>query len=421
MKILFICYEYYGKRDAGSQCIHNLRGELYQHDVQSDVLTYDWTGDAPQEIADETGIIYTAKTWYRHARLTRNAAGQLKMSVVQWAKVIISRGFAIITEGKSYAQRGMPVGATKVLQKRLAELCFANGYDWVISVSYPFANHLAVLNAPLVDCKIALYNLDPYWNNQTYDPRKKIARALEEANAYKKADHIFCTPEQFRDYQNEYFAPVIERITPLNYTNFTRPCIMQKSCIRFDLDEINLLYLGTIYGDIRKPDTLFQLFEKALDFEPRLHLYVIGKKFGKNADQYLVKYQKKLGGHLTNHDPVPPEETADLLQQADILVNLGNTMLNQMPSKILEYLASGKPILNISARTDCNTLPLISLYPLVFQCFAQEPLDETRVAEFLRFCNEAKKNVIGWEELKDLYNDQLLSNVSRCLLTILRQ
>ena len=419
MKLLFVCFEYYGKMDAGSRCIQHLRTELLRQMVQSDVLTYDWAGKAPQIIKDTSGTVYTAKTWYRYARLHRNNAGKIQMSPLQWAKAAVTRGYAILTEGKNYAHRGVPVNSTYSLQKRLASLCTTNKYDWIISVSYPFSNHLAVLKACPSECKIALYNLDPYWNNLTYDSRDRISRAKEEVAAYKKANLVFCTPEQLSDYQNDFFSEVRQKITPLNYPNFVPPCIEQAASIQFDPEKINLLFLGTIYSDIRKPDALFQLFEQVSQLEPRLHLYVIGKKFGENADRYLVEYQSKMKDRLTVCSPVPPEETADLMRQADILVNLGNTMHNQMPSKLLEYIATGKPILNISAREDCNTLSLMNRYPLGLQIFSTEPFQKERTEDFLRFCANAKKRVLTWEELETLYEKQLLSAVCSGFLNAL--
>lgn len=421
MKLMFVCSEYCGNADAGARCIQRLRAELQRQGTASDLLTYDWAGDAPPEAEDAMGTVYTAKTWYRHARLTRDSSGRIKMSPMRWAEVLGTRGYAMLTEGKGYAQRGMPVGSTKALSRRLRELCSQNQYDWVLSVSYPFANHLAVLNAGLPNTKIALYNLDPYWNNQTYDPAKAAERAKEEAAAYKKADWIFCTPEQLPDYQNECFAGVRDKITPLSYPNFVKPHIEQHSELRFDPDEINLLYLGTIYGDIRKPDALFKLFEQATQKEPRLHLYIIGKKYGADADRYLVEYEQRLGDRLSVCAPVPPEETADLMQQADILVNLGNTMHNQMPSKLLEYIAAGKPILNISARRDCNTLPLTERYPWVFQWFAADPPEQEAADRFLDFCKGARQTPLSWQELTSLYPELSLSAVAKKAADKLRE
>lgn len=416
MKLMFVCSEYCGNADAGARCIKRLRAELQRQGVASDVLTYDWSGNETAKTEDKLGTTYTAKTWYRHARLTRDSQGRIRMSPVRWAKVLGTRGYAMLTEGKSYAQRGMPVGSTRALSQRLRELCLQNQYDWVVSVSYPFANHLAVLNAGLKNIKIALYNLDPYWNHQTYDPAKAAKRAEEEAAVYEKADHVFCTPEQLPDYQNERFDKVKNKITPLNYPNFVKPQIERRSDLRFDPNETNLLYLGTIYGDIRKPDALFALFEQAVKGEPRLHLYMIGKKFGAQADRYLVEYSQKLGDRLSVCAPVPPDETADLMQQADILVNLGNAIHNQMPSKLLEYIAAGKPILNISIRRDCNTLPLMQRYPRAFQWFADDTPNEEAIDRFLDFCRTARQTPLSWQELTSLYPDQSLYTVAEKMM-----
>ena len=40
------------------------------------------------------------------------------------------------------------------------------------------------------------------------------------------------------------------------------------------------------------------------------------------------------------------EDIIRIYQEADILVNIGNSIDNQMPSKIFEYISTGKPILN---------------------------------------------------------------------------
>lgn len=421
MKLLFVCSEYCGDADAGARCIRRLRAELWRQGVPSDVLTYDWAGNAPERLADEAGAIYAAETWYRHARLARSGAGRPSMSPLRWAKVLCTRGYAVLTEGKDYAQRGMPVGSTASLSKKTAELCVKNKYDWVVSISYPFANHLAVLSACPPGTRVALYNLDPYWNNQTYNAARAGCRAEEEASAYQKADLVFCTPEQLPDYQNEHFAAVRHKIVPLCYPNFARPAAGRRSTIRFDPNEINLLYLGTVYSDIRKPDTLFWLFERAAQKEPRLHLYLIGKKYGAHTGRYLEAYTQRLKNRLTVCAPVPAEETADLQQQADVLVNLGNTMHNQMPSKLLECLATGKPILNVSSQRDCNTLPLVQRYPLEFQCFSGPACSRAQAEQFAAFCQGARGRSLSWETLAGLYHELLLPSVCRGMLLKLKE
>ena len=50
--------------------------------------------------------------------------------------------------------------------------------------------------------------------------------------------------------------------------------------------------------------------------------------------------------------------------QADILLNLGNAVDNQIPSKLFEYFATGRPILHLAAGSRDTALPYLARYPL---------------------------------------------------------
>lgn len=419
MKILFICFEYCGERDAGSQCIHQLRGSLCGQGTKSDVLTYVWGKETEAPIQDEFGVVYPIRTWYRYARVKRAANGTIRMSPAQWARVAAARGLAMLLEGRCYAQRGVPVHAANHLGKRLRALCLENEYDWVVSVAYPFTNHLVAARWTPESTRLALYNLDPYWNNGTYPPQLAAARADEEADVYQKANCIFCTPEQLPDYQIPAFQRVAGKIHPLPYPKLVRPKVQQACPIQFDPECINLLYLGTVYGDIRKPEALFKLFQHAVEIEPKLRLYIVGKKFGADADLYLTEYKAKLGGKLQCYSPIPPEQTMDLLLRADVLVNMGNTVRNQMPSKVVEYISTGKPILNISASETCNTLVVLKRYPLCFQCFSWPEETSVVAKELVNFCQREKGNAIPWSEIEVLYDDLKLDQIARNFLQVL--
>ncbi|MFR1794983.1 MAG: hypothetical protein ACLSWR_00435 [Ruthenibacterium sp.] len=420
MNILFLCFEYCGDRDPCSQCIHQLRRALYEQGVKTEVLTYAWNGEKEQPVADEYGMIYPTRTWYRYARVKRMPDGKIQMSPVQWAKVAAARGVAMLLEGSHYAQRGVPVHAANRLGKRLRVLCLENRYDWVVSVAYPFANHLVAAKWTPAPTKLAFYNLDPYWNNGTYPSRLAEARAAEEAAVYQKANCVFCTPEQQADYQTETFRAVAYKIHPLPYPKLVRPKVQQACPIQFNPECINLLYLGTVYGDIRKPEALFKLFQHAVEIEPKLRLYIVGKKFGADADLYLTEYKAKLGGKLQCYSPIPPEQTMDLLLRADVLVNMGNTVRNQMPSKILEYISTGKPILNLSVDRQCNTLGLMSRYPLCLQVFEENQDLQPAAFHLVEFCREKSERQLEWKQIEDIYPEIKLESVLGEMMQTLR-
>ena len=314
--------------------------------------------------------------------------------------------------GRHYAQKGFPHSASNRLGKRLRELCIENEYDWVVSVSYPFANHLAAVKWTPPGTRLALYNLDPYWNNGTYPKYLAEARAAEEAAVYQKVNCVFCTPEQLQDYQGPAFRGVLEKIHPLPYPKLAKPRVQQTCPIQFDRECINLLYLGTVYGDIRKPEALFRLFERAVKQEPRLRLYIVGKKFGADADRYLTEYSEKLGDKLHCCAPIPPEQTTDLLLRADVLVNMGNTVRNQMPSKVVEYISTGKPILNLSVDERCSSIQILKRYPLCMQSYQKNNI-ESEAQALAGFSVQFKGKTLPWEQVESIYGDMKLDVVAR--------
>lgn len=398
--------------DAGSRCVFRLRRQLHVMGIESDVLTYNWGNESRREWPDEYGTVWLADSWYRHARVRRRPSGKVSMSLLGWAGVILSRGMATLLGGRNYQSSGFPLAAAAKLGRRLRTLCAANVYDWAVSVSYPFVNHQAVLKWCPENQRIALYNLDPYHANGTYPPQGLAKRLGQELAAYEKCSAIFCTPEQMDDYRRPEFDAVRHKIYPLPYPNLEPPTVGTPSGIEFDKSCINLVYLGTVYADIRRPEALLKLFAAMVEKEPRLRLYIIGKKFGMGAEKYLEEYGQRLGSHLVVHAPVPPDCTPDILENADVLVNMGNTVPNQMPSKLIEYIATGKPMLNISPSHNCNTLSYIERHPLAFQCFNGEETYDNVVEKALAFCRMSRGKGLGWETVEGIYSEETVRRVA---------
>ena len=52
------------------------------------------------------------------------------------------------------------------------------------------------------------------------------------------------------------------------------------------------------------------------------------------------------------------------IANADVLINIGNRLTNQVPSKVFEYISTGKPIINLCTMENCPTLSYMNRYPL---------------------------------------------------------
>ena len=83
------------------------------------------------------------------------------------------------------------------------------------------------------------------------------------------------------------------------------------------------------------------------------------ERFEAEADETA----RVLGAKFVRPGLLPPDEAAALENRADVLVSLGNTYDNQMPSKLFGYFATGKPVLHLAVSENDPTLPSSGALP----------------------------------------------------------
>ena len=71
-----------------------------------------------------------------------------------------------------------------------------------------------------------------------------------------------------------------------------------------------------------------------------------------------------MGEQFEQPGPVPAETARTIQAQADVLLNLGNAVDNQLPSKLFDYFAAGKPVLHLCVIENDPALPYLARYPL---------------------------------------------------------
>ena len=112
-----------------------------------------------------------------------------------------------------------------------------------------------------------------------------------------------------------------------------------------------------------------------------------------------------------SHGIVPPSVADDIMLQADVLLHVGNAVDSLMPSKILDYISSGKPILNICKIPTCPTLPLMERYPLGMTVNESDEITEELLDSITRFCTTSKDKSIPFDQIHQLYYDSTIDYV----------
>ena len=174
-----------------------------------------------------------------------------------------------------------------------------------------------------------------------------IARIVE-SGTMRRADQLIVTSVALRDYASSMGAEMTSiEFVPHGYAGH-EPSIERRRKIRTELGlnerDIVLFFMGWLYDF----SGLLELVEEILATEREdLKLLIVGKGDIENKLMDLANGPAR--GKLLLQGWKPFEEIFDFLNAADICVmpfqNI-DLMKNSVPIKIIEYLASGKPVIS---------------------------------------------------------------------------
>ena len=258
----------------------------------------------------------------------------------------------------------------------------AHHFDGVISVSLPFSGHMAALKMHkkfptlpwLVDVgdPFAFETAMPLNNQRLYKHLNKVM----EGEVFRRASVVAVTTEGTRQMYLKFFhnppglAEKLVVIPPLVSLPEALPA--KKTGNR-----LKLVFVGTLYRAIRSPQKLLELME-ALERSPlsnRLEWHIIGNVHD-TSDLFTLYTEAQKAGRLHLHGRVDRDAVAQYVADADVLVNIGNKTPYQLPSKVVEYVATGKPVLNFAPIVEDSSAAFFAGYPAALTVYDHAPLPE---------------------------------------------
>ena len=278
-------------------------------------------------------------------------------------------------------------------------------YDALIACCSPY--YPLSLAAEVADrVPVIYYKIDPVgsWGEKS-NGDVALSTVENEIKWDSVASRIIMPDVVYRDYMRLPTKVNGHKTTVAQFPN-VRPIVPQQQRSKivesYEKDKINLLFVGKFYADIRHPQYLFDLMEQLRDTQIALH--IVGPLNYMGFDKaYIDRYFTNKIPNIHFHGAVPPAEADDILLYADGLVHLGNSVDTAMPSKILDYISSGKPILNICKIHTCPTLPLMARYPIGMTIFEDEGINELVSERVKDFCIKNRGKQVPYNEIKKLY------------------
>ena len=266
----------------------------------------------------------------------------------------------------------------------------AHRYDLVISSSLPFSCHLAGLEAKRVSPSTRwIVDIgDPFGFSEGAPPNNIVLYGALNRRADRQAlctaDAVSVTTEETEARYAQLFPELASRITVI--PPLLSPAFRMAGGKGKGDGVLRLVYVGTLYGDIRNPGPVLAAFRALLgtSIGGRIELHFYGSERG--CETHFAPYSDLMGKRIFRHGLVPQEEAAAALGEAAALVHIGNATAYQLPSKVVEYAAMARPIINFVSQPNDSSRRFfgqLEAVETVEASVATAPATVSRLASFL--------------------------------------
>lgn len=263
----------------------------------------------------------------------------------------------------------------------------------LVTVSIPFSGHLAGRRLKrefptvpwLVDVgdPFCFGRFDRRNNRLLYDGLNVRA----ERQVFNLADYISVTTQSTADEYAKLFPSsaqklkVIPPLVSLPSGAGTGNSLMEPS------DAVKFLVIGTLDPVIRNPEPFLTLLRATALMCPNLEFEAHFVGALKEIDEL---FNRTTSPNLTivRHGLCRREAVVRSMLDTDFLVNIGNQSTCQLPSKVVEYVWSGKPIINIARVENDSSSEFLKQYPALLDMLIvgsePTPAQVERLAGFLQ-------------------------------------
>ena len=381
-RLLVLAYEYYPTENANTRIIRRACERLADR-YETDLVTVKTPGAPSREDSGRFRVIRVPGYSFHREKRT-GAATPFVIGRMVTEKIL----------GKLTGDETRML--ERLYEREIRKAVSVSSYDAMVSFSAPFLPHgCASRLSEDFGVPWTAVCLDPYFSHRIFGPEGLENRKKREEAVMEKASRVLMTYPTDRDYLR---AGVSFRDKILG---IEMPGIEPRGPEPEEAGEasgpVRCGFFGSMYREIRNPQPAVALFSAAGEgIEARF----AGKIVDGTEEEFFpegssCRYLGELSG----------EALAKEYAETDVLVNIGNAVDNQMPSKIFEYISTGKPIINIYRLPDCPTLKYTARYPAVL-CIAEAEIrehPEDCAARVRAFCREFRGKRVPAEEIGRLY------------------
>ncbi len=410
MRILIINYFYPPVVDAHAYRWEQLARHWVRNGHQVDVVTSKVSGFSYANTESGVRVFRVGVKAMKVATVdtaTDETAGPKFKRLIDLARVIYRKFY-----WPDSAWHWIPSVTIEAIKKR------HNNYDFVVSYYPCFAAHLAVNVMRFLTPNdrftwVADYG-DPFCASPTMQPNNYVfydkLNRFAERRLVKNSDYLVFTNEATADAYQEMLGSVgdIKVIPHLVNVEHYYHGVSERN--QYTEDATILTYVGGFHREVRKPDRLIDLIKRlnGLGHEKFvLHIY------GPLNNYKLNELAPKGIQQIVYKGVVDRAVAVELIQNAKVIVNVDNENCIMTPSKVVECISTGNPILNIS-NDSVDYKPLQRYAELGFALsLDRQELSNQDVFDARNFILQSRaKPKASLETVKEVLSEHLLESVA---------
>ena len=349
-KVLFVLGNYYPTPSANGICVDKIINKLKTKNISAVVLSLQQHGDNMEGLYFYNPPFYFSKT-----------KNKFSDKLLSFLKIFNKTLFYPFVNGGFYRK----------IQKQINTIYKKEGFDCIVSVSYPRDACLAAIKFKKKhkNLKVISYFLDPFTDERKHKfiPKTKaIKKCLKyEQQIIKKSSFVIAQLEHKEHFYNNYSNNILNKISFLGV-----PLLERKNSFNnhyFNNEILSAVFAGSLYNEIRNPSYAIELFKRTHNFIFNIY---------SNANEQWIKSMIDGAGNIHYHKSIPYANISDVLSQANILINIENTISNSTPSKVFEYLGYCKPIINFTKNKESLLCSIIDEFGIGINVYEVDTIDE---------------------------------------------
>lgn len=300
-------------------------------------------------------------------------------------KLRFGRVSAAVKLVKSFFTPTQDAVKVKRYYKKIKQLHEQYQFDLIIAMFFPLelVSAVAKLKKRSNDFDFVIYELDSVadgigGNKNSFAKKLSVASSIRWCRKNYSLADLVCVLKAHEAHAEQIYGKAFGkkmRIVdlPLLHDNIL-------PCTAADRGQVNFVYSGELNTRYRPPHKLLEVLEMSRDLADwNLHFY------SKGDCEDLLKAHAAADPRIHRHGYVSQEVLHKQYEVTDFFVSIGNTHSNSVPSKIINYISFGKPIIHFCLQDNDICEEYLNKYPLALSIKKGESAQSAakRIREFV--------------------------------------